>query len=466
MGKQLVRSLQSMSLAKQLMMILAMIGIVIVILVIPLMENNMIKIVGNQMIENITDQQESLMMISDSKAIIDYDVFERLRQKNDNIEVSHFIYYPNKGSFRNLSNLTSESAVTLQKNVFNYYLANQIDNNIESKSYHTIFNQRDVYFVITANQQHQEYWISFTFHDISDGLLNALRNELVYILYGVIVLIAFALSLWVYTLIRPLKDIEGYIEKVKLGKPRELNVNRNDEIGRVSLALLNMDTELEKQDQLKSDLIHNISHDLKTPIAIIRSYSESMKEDIYPYGDKNSSLDIIIENANRLEKKVKDFLYLNRLDYLEEKNADSISIDIYPIIANLIDELSPMHPELKINLEFDSFMMHGEEEHWYSAIMNILDNACRYANSEIRIMNRNGDLIIYNDGSHVDQSVMNDLFKPYAKGPKGNFGLGMSIVYKIVHLYGYSIYANNLDNGVAFIISKKEKPFNKIDSIS
>lgn len=40
-------------------------------------------------------------------------------------------------------------------------------------------------------------------------------------------------------------------------------------------------------------MIHNISHDLKTPIALIKTYGQSVKDDIYPYGDKDSSMDII-----------------------------------------------------------------------------------------------------------------------------------------------------------------------------
>ncbi len=47
-----------------------------------------------------------------------------------------------------------------------------------------------------------------------------------------------------------------------------------------------------------------------------------MKDDIYPYGDKDSSMDIILENADRLEHKVKSLLYLNRLDYLSAEESE------------------------------------------------------------------------------------------------------------------------------------------------
>lgn len=449
-------SLSRLSLAKQLILILAVLGIVIVLLVIPLIEHNMRRIVGNQMIDTIASQQQSLMLLSESNLADGSDLYDNLRQQKQETNVNHFIYFPDKNVFRNLTSLSNDNALALQRTVFNPYLVNQIRNGEIQGTYHAAYNDLDVYFVITESEKANAYWISFAYSDISGELLNDLRNELVYLLYGVILCIALVLSLWVFTLIKPLKDIQCYISAIKKKQPRQLNVSRQDEIGQVSLALLEMESELERQDQLKSDLIHNISHDLKTPIAIIRTYSESMKEDIYPYGDKNSSLDIIIENADRLEKKVKDFLYLNRLDYIEAKKQTYERIDLTGEVEHLVELLSPLHPQIKLETEIEEGIFTGDIEHWHSAVLNILDNATRYATSEIKIILRTDYLEIYNDGSHIDDSLMRDLFKPYTKGPKGNFGLGMSIVYKVVTMYGYEIEAKNQSEGVSFIIQKKK----------
>ena len=320
-------SLSRLSLAKQLIFILGALGILIVLLVIPLIEHNMRRIVGNQMIDTIASQQQSLMLLNESNLADGSDLYDNLRQRKQDMNVNHFIYFPEQNVFRNLTSLTNENALALQRSVFNPYLINQIHTGETQGTYHSSYHDQDIYFVITESEKANVYWISFAYSDISGELLSGLRNELVYVLYGVILCIALVLSLWVFTLIRPLKEIQSYIGAIKKKEPRHLNIERQDEIGDVSAALLEMENELERQDQLKSDLIHNISHDLKTPIAIIRSYSESMKEDIYPYGDKDSSLDIIIENADRLENKVKDFLYLNRLDYIDaKKKLSSVSI--------------------------------------------------------------------------------------------------------------------------------------------
>ena len=448
-------SLSRLSLAKQLIFILGALGILIVLLVIPLIEHNMRRIVGNQMIDTIASQQQSLMLLNESNLADGSDLYDNLRQRKQDMNVNHFIYFPEQNVFRNLTSLTNENALALQRSVFNPYLINQIHTGETQGTYHSSYHDQDIYFVITESEKANVYWISFAYSDISGALLSGLRNELVYVLYGVILCIALVLSLWVFTLIRPLKEIQSYIGAIKKKETRHLNIERQDEIGDVSAALLEMENELERQDQLKSDLIHNISHDLKTPIAIIRSYSESMKEDIYPYGDKDSSLDIIIENADRLENKVKDFLYLNRLDYIDAKKETIERIDLTFLVEHLVEELAPLHPQIAFKTDLVEGEFSGNPEHWYSAVMNILDNATRYAASEIKITLRSDYLEIYNDGSVIEDDLMRDLFKPYTKGPKGNFGLGMSIVHKVVTMYGYVIEAKNMTDGVSFVIQKK-----------
>ena len=117
-------------------------------------------------------------------------------------------------------------------------------------------------------------------------------------------------------------DDDFKIVMAKMGKDVELHVNREDEIGEVADALVNMKDELTKQEKAKEEMIHNISHDLKTPIATIKSYAESIKDGIYPYGTMEKSVDVIIDNAQRLEDKVHNLLYLNRVEYLITSDAE------------------------------------------------------------------------------------------------------------------------------------------------
>ena len=84
-----------------------------------------------------------------------------------------------------------------------------------------------------------------------------------------------------------MKLIKNYIDDIKNDKESELHIQREDEIGVLSSSLIEMKEEIDRQNEIKEEMIHNISHDLKTPIALIQTYAQSIKDDIYPYGDKD-----------------------------------------------------------------------------------------------------------------------------------------------------------------------------------
>jgi two-component system sensor histidine kinase CssS len=91
-------------------------------------------------------------------------------------------------------------------------------------------------------------------------------------------------------------------------------------------------------------------------------------------------------------------------------------------------------------------------------VENLLDNAIRYAKSEIVITLKEGYLSVYNDGAPISQDTMNKMFKPYEKGSKGKFGLGLSICNKVVNAYGYSLEAQNTEFGVIFRVKDRQDP--------
>ena len=72
--------------------------------------------------------------------------------------------------------------------------------------------------------------------------------------------------IWVSSLIN-IKLIKNYIDDIKEDKESTLHIDRRDEIGIVSSSLIEMKEEIDKQNEIKEEMIHNISHDLKTPIA-------------------------------------------------------------------------------------------------------------------------------------------------------------------------------------------------------
>ena len=284
---------------------------------------------------------------------------------------------------------------------------------------------------------------------------NDLMSNVIDITIFVVGIFFIILMLWVSYIIRPLNHIRTYIEKIKLGKDAKLNIDREDEIGELAHALVNMRSELKRQEKTKEEMIHNISHDLKTPIATIKSYAESIKDGVYPYDTLEKSVDVIIENSERLEKKVHSLLFLNRVEYLTSMEQDEVMCDMKEVVETVVMNTKVIRPDIEVETNLSSSYFRGGEEAWRGAVENILENAYRYAQTMIVITLDEKQLCIYNDGPQFENDRISTLFKPYEKGQGGQFGLGLSIVSKVVSANKYRVVAENVEmGGVIFKIMK------------
>lgn len=299
--------------------------------------------------------------------------------------------------------------------------------------------------------------MSFTRSEDLEVFKDSLVSSVINLTVMVVGFFFIILMIWVAGLIHPLNQIRNYIEKVKIGMtPPELKVNREDEIGELADALVAMRGELLKQEQTKEDMIHNISHDLKTPIATIKSYGESIKDGIYPYDTLEKSVDVIIENADRLEKKVHSLLYLNRVEYLISQDSEGAKTSMKDVIEMVILNIKVIKPDIEIVTDLsDDVFFDGLEEPWRVTVENIMENALRYAKSKIEISLHDQELSIANDGPCIDEERLRVLFKPYEKGQGGKFGLGLSIVAKVVQSNHYEVSGENTSDGVIFRIYKR-----------
>ena len=414
--------LKRYSLQRQLIIIFGLFAIAVVIILVPLINKNLTELIDKQMYETLEMAQ-------------------------------HMKYYPNEETLVHSSNMSNSDAKALY-NVFAKDLARMINSNkstLHDKG--TDLGGETIYYLITENSD--IYFISLVYSDYSTDLVSGVQQQIINIMYIALAIVGIVIFVWVSSLIKPLRQITKYIENISKDKDSELKIERSDEIGIVSSSLIAMKEEIDKQNKIKEEMIHNISHDLKTPIALIKSYSQSVKDDIYPYGDKNSSMDVIIENAERLDNKVRSLLYLNRLDFISGQNTDA-EVDMKELIEHIVLQLQGMHPEIKIETDLAFVSFKGDNECWRICVENIIENAFRYVKSYIKIMLKADYLEIYNDGEPIETDDIDALFQPYEKGTKGQFGLGLSIVYKTCTMYGYNVTAVNHETGVSFIITKKE----------
>lgn len=317
------------------------------------------------------------------------------------------------------------------------------------------------YSVRLMNDGTSNVLMSYMDENYAQDAKDMMINSILYITVMAFCFIFLIMMIWVVSLIHPLNQIRNYIEKVKAGKEAELHLNRKDEIGELADALVSMREELLRQEKIKEEMIHNISHDLKTPIATIKSYGESIKDGIYPYQTLEKSVDVIIENADRLENKVHSLLYMNRVEYLISQDAEGVVTNMKEVIEKVLLNIAVIRSDVRIETDVEEIFFDGLWESWRVVVENILENALRYAQSVIVIhLSEEEGLTIANDGPSMDESRIETLFKPYEKGEGGRFGLGLSIVSKVVKANHYQVRGENTADGVIFRIYR-DKPKNK-----
>lgn len=253
---------------------------------------------------------------------------------------------------------------------------------------------------------------------------------------------------------RPLINLENRVHRLANKEWDEpLEVNRKDEIGRLGTSIEELRTQLIRQDKAEQSFLQNVSHELKTPVMVIRSFAQAIKDGIYPKGNLNNSIEIIDEEAERLEKKIKNLLYLTKLDYMENHNMDYDIFSLDSIIKDVVSRMDWNRKDIDWNLDLEALDIKGDMEQWKIVIENLVDNQIRYAKSQISITLDNSLLRIWNDGPHMEEELLENLFKEFNKGSKGEFGLGLSIVKKILDIHGSTMNVKNEEVGVSFTIN-------------
>ena len=291
---------------------------------------------------------------------------------------------------------------------------------------------------------------------IKESQKDAIHNFFPIILITVL-FISMILILWSLSIVKKLEFLKKKVEHFDDDTfPHEIKnkYNNASEIKTLELALEDMRLAMKSNEEYKNQMFQNISHDFKTPLTVIKSYIEAIKDEAL---DSQDGLDVIEEQTLKLENKVHSLLYLNKLDYIKDIKDKMIEkIDIKQIVSSSVEKFKYRRKDLNFILKVDKNINYlGTIDSWETIIDNILNNFLRYAKSEIKIHIKKDKITLYNDGPGVDKNLIDSIFIPYRKGMKGEFGLGLSIVKKTLNYMDYDIQIRNeKKGGVTFIITK------------
>ena len=254
--------------------------------------------------------------------------------------------------------------------------------------------------------------------------------------------------------------------------------NRKDEIGKLGQTLNLLTASLENTiSQLKNELdkektlekmrtgfTAQVSHELQTPLSVIRGYAEALADRIYNGNETDEVYETMLRETNKISRLVDDLLDLSQMEsgaYVIRKRNFSLT--------DLMNKLFQTHLRLPSVKPFDfefvnkcssESMFFGDPLRLEQALRNIISNALKYVLEDGKIIftlseNQNMcEIKIFNTGIPIPEEDLNEIFSSYYQGKnhKEGTGLGLAITRQIIELHVGNIHSVNRNNGVEIII--------------
>ena len=226
--------------------------------------------------------------------------------------------------------------------------------------------------------------------------------------------------------------------------------------------------DIEKKDQIdemRREFLSNVSHELKTPIALIQGYAEGLREGINDDAESREFYcDVIIDEAAKMNIMVRKLLTLNQL----ESGSEVVSMerfDITALIRNYISSSDILLKERNISVRMEDYAaiyVWGDEFKVEEVFMNYFTNAIHYAQGEniidvkLRSTDQQVRISVFNTGAPIPQDSIEHIWEKFYKVDKartreyGGSGIGLSIVKAIVESMNQKYGVVNYENGVEF----------------
>ena len=251
----------------------------------------------------------------------------------------------------------------------------------------------------------------------------------------------------------------------------------SDKLEKTINTLRNSNLELERDieekskiDEMRKSFISDVSHELKTPIALIQGYSEGLIENVNKDEESRKFYaEVIQDEAEKMDKLVKQLLELMNLEY-GKYDFNNKEFNIVELEKEVLRKLDVMIQEKNLEVKFDDtqkLTVFADDFYIEQVITNFVTNAIKHAkeiNGEkyIKIENiinseTNTVLVkVFNTGDNIKEEESNKLWNKFYKGDKsrnredGSTGIGLSIVKAIMSNYNKDYGFNNTYSGVEF----------------
>lgn len=262
--------------------------------------------------------------------------------------------------------------------------------------------------------------------------------------------------------------------KIHWPKERELRIKIADIINGYeplgTVAVVQDITDIKRLENVRSQFVANVSHELKTPLTSIKGFSETLRE-VEDAATREKFLDIIDDEAERLTRLINDILILSSIENAKEINLESINVgdsvkDVYTLMKNTADKKKI---ELKMVGE-DFIEILGDKDKFKQMLINLVDNAIKYSEpgDKVFIIRESKEdkciISVEDTGVGISKEHIDRLFERFYRVDKarsrsqGGTGLGLAIVKHIViSLNGTINVESEPGKGSKFIITIPKK---------
>lgn len=343
--------------------------------------------------------------------------------------------------------------------------------------------------LVKYNNENRYIYLSLPMVSIKNSALiftqSSIIISVVVLAIGIIVVLFMARSLS-----KPITDIEVVSKKLS-GLDFSYHANEKipiAELSSLSKSINTMSHELEKSiielitanEKLQKDVdyqkqievmrrqfVANVSHEMKTPLALLQLYSENLKNNVDGI-DRDEYCDTIMEEVENLNDMVKSMLEISSIENgLSHINREKINLSL--ITENVLRKYSPMLEEFDLITDIESdIYISGDEKLISQAICNYLSNAVSHTIKGKKIIislksrDNRAKLSVYNDGSRIDDKDISHIWESFYKSDEArtrsdnsNAGLGLYIVKTIIDNHDGKCCARNLSDGVEFCFKIK-----------
>ncbi len=255
----------------------------------------------------------------------------------------------------------------------------------------------------------------------------------------------------------------------ELSETLETNIK---ELKNANLALKHDIAKKEEIDEMRKEFLSNVSHELKTPIALIQGYAEGLKEGISDDEEsRNFYCEVIMDEASKMNIMVKKLLTLNQLEFGND-SANMERFDIVEMIKNYVRSAELLAKQKDVTVKFGRYhpiFVWGDEFKIEEVLQNYYSNALNHVSGdniiEIKLVHKDGKVrvSVFNTGDPIPKENIDYIWDKFYKVDRartreyGGSGVGLSIVKAIMESMQQNYGVINYANGVEFYFELETK---------